>query len=287
MIYEIFNDKLRVKIASLGAELQSIFYSGVEYLWQGDPAYWHGRAYNLFPICGRLWEGKYYYEGKTYEMNLHGFVRKSELEANVISDDKIEFVYRSNEDSKKTYPFDFTYHIIYALSGNTLNMTIEVDCLGEKLYFSVGGHPGFNVPLDSGKFEDCYVDFGKAKPNKIVLSPTCFTTDDREAMALDGGKLWLTHSLFDNDAIFMEDIQSPVTLASKTSARKVRIDFEKDMKYLGLWHAPKTDAPYVCIEPWTGLPAYDGVVDDFETKKDITKLSKGEKYTLNWSITVE
>jgi galactose mutarotase-like enzyme len=56
MITGIENDLLRVQASSLGAELQSIVLKkdGTEYLWQGDPTYWKGRAYNLFPICGRL-----------------------------------------------------------------------------------------------------------------------------------------------------------------------------------------------------------------------------------------
>ena len=75
MIYTIENDSIRVQISDVGAELQSIVgkKDNTEYLWQGDAQYWSGRAYNLFPICGRLTDGKYTYQGKTYEMNLHGF----------------------------------------------------------------------------------------------------------------------------------------------------------------------------------------------------------------------
>lgn len=75
MLYTIFNDFIEVTISDVGAELQSIRSKsdGTEYLWQGNPEFWAGRAYNLFPICGRLTEGRYTFEGKTYEMNLHGF----------------------------------------------------------------------------------------------------------------------------------------------------------------------------------------------------------------------
>ena len=59
------------------------------------------------------------------------------------------------------------------------------------------------------------------------------------------------------------------------------------MAYLGLWHWPRTDAPYVCIEPWTSLPAYDGRVDDLETKEDMFELSPLASYELIWTITVE
>ena len=65
MLYSIENDRLRVEINDIGAELYSIKdkADGFEYLWQGDPQYWSGRAYNLFPICGRITEGRYTYKG--------------------------------------------------------------------------------------------------------------------------------------------------------------------------------------------------------------------------------
>ena len=38
------NDILTIKVKEHGAELQSVRKGSVEYLWQGDPAYW-GRRY--------------------------------------------------------------------------------------------------------------------------------------------------------------------------------------------------------------------------------------------------
>ena len=70
------NDQLTVEIDALGGELRSIRTpDGTEYLWQGDPAYWKSRAVNIFPYVARLWGGKYTYQGKTYALGNHGFVR--------------------------------------------------------------------------------------------------------------------------------------------------------------------------------------------------------------------
>ena len=77
MEYVLQNASITAKVESYGAELRSVVKGGCEYLWQGDPAYWAGQAPILFPICGRLVEGKYTFEGKTYEMTLHGFARKT------------------------------------------------------------------------------------------------------------------------------------------------------------------------------------------------------------------
>ena len=77
MIYTIENEYLSVSVEDIGAQLKSIYHkkSETEFLWQGDPKYWKGRAYNLFPIVGRLYDGKYTYNGKTYELERHGFAR--------------------------------------------------------------------------------------------------------------------------------------------------------------------------------------------------------------------
>jgi galactose mutarotase-like enzyme len=69
------------------------------------------------------------------------------------------------------------------------------------------------------------------------------------------------------------------------SARSVTVRFA-DMPYLGIWHAPKTDAPYVCIEPWQSLPAYDGKVDDLDTKRDMIKLQPKATYKNGFTIEI-
>ena len=77
MLYTIENKKIKVTVSDMGAEMTSLILkkTGVEYLWQGDPTYWTGHAYNLFPICGRLWEGKYTYQGNTYYAAPMSFIR--------------------------------------------------------------------------------------------------------------------------------------------------------------------------------------------------------------------
>lgn len=292
MNYTIFNDLIEVTVSDVGAELMSIKSrkDGTEYLWQGDPAFWAGRAYNLFPICGRLTEGKYTFRGETYEMNLHGFVRKSTLDATVLARDKIDFGLRSDERTLRMYPFDFEYHICYSLVGSTVKMEISVVNHTEStMPFALGGHPGFNVPLGGGKFEDWYLEFcPECAPVQVVFSDACLTTDERAEFPLeDGRRLRLRHDLFDRDAIVLSGASHRVSLKSDSDTHSVTVEVPDAMKYLGIWHAPKKEAPYVCIEPWTSLPAYDGVVDDLASKRDMFELSPLASYELIWTITVE
>ena len=54
MLYTIENKLLKTAVDTSGAQMQSLYskVTATEYLWQGDAAYWSGRAYNLFPIIG-------------------------------------------------------------------------------------------------------------------------------------------------------------------------------------------------------------------------------------------
>lgn len=293
MNYTISNDQIEVTVSDVGAELMSIksLKDGTEFLWQGDPAFWAGRAYNLFPICGRLAEGKYTFRGETYEMNLHGFVRKSTLDATVLARDKIDFGLRSDERTKAMYPFDFEYHICYSLVGSTVKMEISViNHTDSTMPFALGGHPGFNVPLaGAGAFEDWRLEFcPECEPVHVVFSDACLTTEERKPFQLEDGKiLRLRHDLFDHDAVVLAGTSHRVSLKSDLSPHSVTVEVPDAMKYLGIWHAPKKEAPYVCIEPWTSLPAYDGRVDDLETKEDMFELSPLASYELIWTITVE
>lgn len=291
MNYTIENEHLKVEIADKGAELMSIYgkKTKFEYLWQGNPEFWSGRAYVLFPICGRLTQGKYTLDGKEYEMNLHGFARKTTYTLVEQNKEDITFNIKSNEDTKKMYPFDFDFSIKYTLNGATVKTEMIVKNTGKvDLPFSVGGHPGFNVPLNDGNdFSDHYVEFEKKKNvEKLLFSETCYYTGKNESFPLEDDKIIrLKHSMFDNDAIFLANMDDTVTLKSKTGSRFVKVKYN-DMTHLGLWHAPKTTAPYVCIEPWHGVPAIDNVVDDFSTKRELMRIAPNKTYTTFIDITV-
>ena len=72
-LYTLHNDTLTVTLDACGAVLHSIVKDGAEYLWQGDARYWARRDANLFPYVGRLTDGQYLLDGKTYPMTIHGF----------------------------------------------------------------------------------------------------------------------------------------------------------------------------------------------------------------------
>lgn len=292
MIYTISNETLTVKIDSLGGELQSITKDGAEYLWQADPAYWSGKAPNLFPYVGRLTGGKYQAEGKTYEMSIHGFVKNSELAVAEQSQGKIVFQLEADEKTLECYPYHFVYRIVYELEGGVLRTVYEVKNTDKKtIYFGIGAHPGFCVPLEDGlQFEDYCLEFAPENEYdgiiKVGLSDTCFPDGtDAPFVPEEEGRITLKHSLFDRDAIVLTHMPKAITLKSDKGNRSVTVSYP-DMDYLGLWHKPHSDAPYVCIEPWKSLPSRQDVVEELSTQPGLVRLEAGTQYVNCVSIEI-
>lgn len=290
MIYTIANDRLKIAVSDRGGELQSVKdRMDSEYLWQGDPAYWAGKALNLFPYIGRLTKGQYLLDEKRYHMGIHGFVYEMQMVAEEQKEDRISFRLDAGEDSKKQYPYEFTYRICYELCENSLCITYEVENKDDKtMYFGIGGHPGFCVPLEENLvFEDYFIEFSNpCKPLRIGFSKECFLDGTVSEYPLtQGNKIELRHGMFDQDAIVLQNTGREVTLKSGKGKKAVRVSYP-DMAYLGLWHVPRTKAPYLCIEPWSSLPARQDVVENLSMQPGLIRLPAGQTYRNRWMISI-
>jgi len=288
--YLLKNQELTVSICALGAEVVSVKRGNCEYIWQGDKAYWGSRAPLMFPICGRLFAQTYTHAGQSYKLGNHGFARHSVFSVERVTDVEAVFVLTSTPEIRAVYPFDFRLTVTYRLDGAKLTTTAVIRNTGsEFLPATFGGHPGFNVPLEGdGAFDSYYLEFGEAcSPDRIEMSDTCFLTGKRSAYPLQNGRILpLRHSLFSVDAVFLSRVANRVTLRSPTTARAVTLEYP-DMPYLGVWHAPRTEAPYVCIEPWCGLPAYDGEIEEITARHDMFRICAGEEKSVSFAVWFE
>ena len=57
-----------------------------------------------------------------------------------------------------------------------------------------------------------------------------------------------------------------------------------DFKVFAVWTAYKPGSPYVCLEPWNGLPADVDETTDAKSKKYSITLAPGEEYTVGYSV---
>lgn len=307
---------MEVQVSSKGGELVSLRDADkTEYIWIGDARYWKRHAPQLFPCIGRLTNNQYRMDGALHEMGQHGFLRdygltKMESEeqdaavrtdaavagdtagqagAEVETATSLHLQLQSDASTRQLYDRAWTVDIFYTLCGKTLSVKFQVrNCDTRTMRFGYGIHPGFNVPLNPAlRFEDYRLDFHEASiPKQMELTERYTISGGMHDYALEEDRyLPLQHSLFDHDAIILKDMPHTVTLGSQKDAKKVTVAFP-DMAYLGIWHAPETDAPFVCIEPWSSLPSTDGVIDEFETKPDFITVEPEETYTNNWSISI-
>lgn len=284
---KLSNGALTVELSPLGGELQSIRdRAGREYLWQGDPAFWPLRAPNLFPYVGRLTEETYTLHGQPYRLPIHGFLSASPMAVVQQTPDRCALELTDSPQTRAAYPFAFCLILVYALEGRRLTVSYQVENRSaQTMYFGLGGHPGFRVPLEPGRrFEDYFLQFEPdAAPEEVVLSPDCFVTGERRPFPLaDRRRLPLRHSLFDNDAVVLRSPGRRVSLCTPDGPALTMVC--GNFPYLGLWHRPKTAAPYVCLEPWSSLPARKGVVEELSSQPDLLRLAAGERLERKWSV---
>lgn len=290
-MHRIENGKMSVVVNELGSQMWSVKGAdGTEYLWQGDEKYWSDRAISIFPYVARLTDESYYMDGVLHKMGIHGFAAASRFTAVKQEKDCLVLELEDNESTYAQYPRHFLLRHSYRLNGNTLEICFEVENRDEKtIYFGIGGHPGFCVPLKEGKkFEDYRLRFSKAcKPVKVGFSEDCFVDGTESPFVLEEDTILpLQHNLFDHDAIVLKEMAETVTLECPDDSHKVTVSYPQ-MPYLGFWHMPKTDAPYVCIEPWCSLPAKKDQVTVFEEQKDLICVEAGKSYKNIWTITIE
>ena len=288
--YTIHNEYLTVKIHEKGATLWSIKdRAGTEYLWQGNPKYWADRAPNIFPYVARLTGGKYILQDKTYKMDIHGFAKDILFEAEQVSESHIVFSISDTTETYKQYPYKFRFWVDYQLEENKLLITYIIRNEDDKImYFGLGGHPGFNVPFEENTvFEDYYLEFDAVhQVEQVELSDEKFVTGVFKTFPLDQGmSLHLRHGLFKDGAIVLRNMAHCVTLKTELSQKEIRVEYP-DMAYLGIWHVPNMNAPYICIEPWSSLPSRQGIVEDLETQPGLISLTSKCEYHNQFSIQI-
>lgn len=288
-MYSIQNGFIKIGVAPKGAELQSVsnVVTGQEYMWSGNPAFWGKYSPVLFPIVGALKENTCYVQGKSYQLPRHGFARDMEFRLYEQAADRLGFLLESNKDTLAKYPFSFKFYIDYVINGNTLSVSYRVVNTGEDdMYFSVGGHPAFRLPLLEGElYEDYYLQFSQQESaGKWPVMSDGLLAEEPVPFLENTDRIPLTKALFYKDAIVLKHLNSnSVKLLSGRSGNGFEFDFT-GFPYLGIWAAK--NANFVCIEPWCGIA--DSVTADQQLtdKEGINRIGPKEVFKRTWKLTL-
>ena len=288
-MFNIENDNIKVAIHPKGAELQSIFHKDrkMEYMWNGDPAFWGKHSPILFPIVGTLKNDQYTYEGGAWSLGRHGFARDLEFTVTDQQPGSIVFSLSSNDDTRKKYPFDFVLEVSYQLLPQGLKTGYRVSNPASRdLYFSVGGHPAFRLPLvPDTSYEDYYLEFDKKEtaPRWPISKDGLIETVPQPL--LEGtNRIALSRQLFEKDALVLKHPASTaVSLKSDKTPHGLRMDFP-GFPFLGIWAARNAD--FVCIEPWCGIADSTDTDQQLTSKEGIQRLAPGGKFEREWTLTL-
>jgi galactose mutarotase-like enzyme len=275
----IRSGRLSATIAHHGAELQSLTDDkGREYMSDGNPAFWSGRAPLLFLIVGRLNEDRLQCSGQDYRMLKHGFARKSDFTLIDHSGDSACFRLTDSAETRAQYPFAFELDAYFSLEGTTLHMTVTVRNPGaEMLPFSFGYHPAFAWPIPGdGARGDHLIRFEANEPAGLCcLTPDGLILPDLVSTPVIGNQLTLADALFEDDALIWKTLVSRRLSYGAPGHTRLDIAFP-DTQWLGIWTKP--GAGFVCIEPWAGSADDESYQGDFSDKSGVMQLApNGER----------
>lgn len=278
---------LAVAVSDLGAETQRIVMAdGRDLLWNGDAAFWTGRAPILFPIVGRAPGDRIAVNGREAEMRQHGFARRSRFALEAASATRCRHVLTDSAESRAVYPFAFRLAVTHALEGPTLSVTAEVsNAGGETMPFGLGFHPAFCWPLPGAE----------GAPHAITLEngaePARATLEDglllpgRLPSPFRAGRLVLEPGLFEQDALIFPDGAGTALRYAAESAEAPALEFRfENTPNLGIWTKP--GAPFVCIEPWHGMSAEKGAGPEIAARPGSIDLAPGATARFGYSVSV-
>jgi len=283
------NAYLKVTINDAGAELSGIYdkQRSHEVIWQADPAYWKRHAPVLFPNVGKTWQNKFTFRGTDYPAKQHGFARDMDFTCVSASENSITHVLASSDETLKVYPFPFFLGITQTLSENTLTIQWKVTNPGtETMYFTIGAHPAFNVPvLPDTEQKDYQLLFKIDNPSYILLDPRAGAARPEKTYILKtkDGRCPVGTSTFDNDALIFDNQISWAGIAYPDGTPYVSVSCE-DFPNFGIWSAP--GAPFICLEPWDGRCDNCGFDDELSRKPGIIAVEAGKSYIKSYTITI-
>lgn len=289
MEYSLKNSLMEIRVESLGAELTGMkdLEADIEHIWQKDPKFWAKSSPILFPFVGALKDDRYFYEGKEYNLNLkHGFARDYEFQVSDQGDDYLEFLFASNDETRRVYPFDFKLYVKYIIKDKKLRIEYKIENTGKKeMYFSLGAHPAFNIPVGNGmEFSDYYLEFEKAETGEVKTFNGTLISSQKKIKAFEGKIINLDRDTFKNDALIIENPNSKVVyLKNNKNSRGIKFGYE-GFKYIAFWNKP--GAEYVCLEPWNGISDFDNASGNLKEKAGIEKIEKDEIYQKALDITI-
>lgn len=289
----IQNDRFTATINEVGAELTHLVdqASHRDLIWNND--LWPKHAPVLFPAIGRSNEDSYLIDGQRYEMPQHGFVSGETFMIVDQTPTAVTLSLTANAATRVYYPFYFELQVTFTLVATGLNLSFSVRNHGQQdLSYSLGSHPAFNVPFEAGEaFTDYELVLDPAPTDlqqfEIVKTPNPYRSGKELPVTTDKGVIKLNYPMFDAGLIILKAPNlAHLTLQSTKSKHSISLNLD-DFDYVTLWTKEGAQAPFLCLEPFNGLPDVAGDLRELATKEGNHHVAVGQSETMAYTITVD
>ncbi len=292
-LFTIRGGGLTAIISTKGAEIQSLRSDdGKEYNWQGTPPYWQGRGPILFPATGAPWNEIYFYNGKSYYMPKHGFVKEQNFSVTSHSENELVLEYCPNEETQTFYPFDYLVRIIFTISAGLLRAVFEVENKAQStLFFQMGGHPALVVPdFDKDRAVNGYVRLKSSKETSELSvvrarEQGCIQPGRFSVPKAENGLVPLCVDTFANEALIFDNHQVQAIELLDLKENLVA-SVQSDAPCWLIWQMQGVNSPFVCFEPWYGLPDNEGESRELKDRPYVQQVAGGSTWKGGFTIKV-
>ncbi|NQZ59199.1 MAG: hypothetical protein HRT88_17230 [Lentisphaeraceae bacterium] len=227
-----------------GAKVIGLFFNDTNILFYDEEDIAHSGIPLCFPAFGALKNNKFLYEGKTYNMKQHGFIRDSVFTLNERGENFLTFELKSNAQTLEKFPFDFSFQVRYTLDDGKLH--ISLDFKNEsltKMPLAPGLHPYFAVD----------------NPKDISFSSLATEGNDQlqDFAVVPVSDVF---PLFENDQELLYHVQgTPIlhlinhglheTVIKPGSLAKIKMSADPQVfNRMVIWRNTE-NAPFICVEP--------------------------------------
>lgn len=195
----------------------------------------------LFPMFGRLQDGRYQWDGQEYAMEIHGFGHTSPWQVAEHTPDTLRLTLEADAQTLSQYPFRFRVELTFRVENGGLTIRQRYENRGEKpMPYHFGFHPYFLVEeLEQAKVETTagvFFDYTLGKPAAFGHGTVSVTVPEGAP---------------ESGAAFMQ-VTGPTALHIPGEGRRVTMEADGSYPQLVLW--TQAGKPFLCVEPINGTP---------------------------------
>jgi aldose 1-epimerase len=294
-LFEVVSGARTAVITEQGAGLFRVNWDGAELLdTVTDDGFggFGGHGQLLMPWPGRITDGRYQFEGETYQLPIsdvehhaaiHGWARWATWQVTSAAPGTIELSCRLL--AVTGYPFPLELHQSYSWGQTGLDVVLTAQNIGDRpAPFGYGCHPYFSVGSAKVDSDILFVPANSYVPATERLVPS------GSVLAVEGKDIDFRRGRQIGDAVLdvtlgdlARDAQgiATVELRSGTNGMAVRCHYDESINYVQLFTGdtlPFGQRQGLAIEPYTCTP------NAFNNGFGLIALKPGEHKRISWSI---